>query len=386
MNRCRILVVPGTDWLGGPETRLHRIFEDNLKKGFDVEVFHLPVSGRQCRKTSLSIHRPFCLASRGSTGLFHLLNTIPIWISLVRRIAVKKPHVLVTTNPIAVIPIALMKGGLGTKLVVDYADDLSGLAVQYAPRFVSSPLAKLVGGIVRYVLRSADRVIASSRRLQVRANQLSCQQVVLITNGVDITLFRGAGSLSHNNSIVGYVGGIYNWSGVEEFISTFPAVSATVPDVEYHIYGSGQSAEQINQLADAHDGVFYHGEIPYKRVPEVMRGFDVGVIPFIKNPLTDSANPIKLFEYWAAGMVVVSRNIDEVRRIGSDGVLCYDTVDELVQCLLSALISGEERTRLLSRSSSMVDDYNWAYLSSMYHLTIRESLGMKIPENTKPAS
>ena len=49
-------------------------------------------------------------------------------------------------------------------------------------------------------------------------------------------------------------------------------------------------------------------------LPAYCRGFDVGMIPFRKSDLTLRANPLKLREYLAAGLPVVSTPLPEVAR------------------------------------------------------------------------
>jgi len=56
------------------------------------------------------------------------------------------------------------------------------------------------------------------------------------------------------------------------------------------------------------------GGRPYEELPAYCRGFDVGLIPFRMNRLTRAVNPIKLREYLAAGLPVVSAPLPEVNR------------------------------------------------------------------------
>jgi len=56
------------------------------------------------------------------------------------------------------------------------------------------------------------------------------------------------------------------------------------------------------------------GQQPYSALPAYCRGFDVGVIPFRMNELTLRVNPLKLREYLAAGLPVVSTPLPEVVR------------------------------------------------------------------------
>ena len=48
------------------------------------------------------------------------------------------------------------------------------------------------------------------------------------------------------------------------------------------------------------------GPISYAEVPETMRAFDVCITPHRVTPFTESLNPIKLWEYLAAGKPIVA--------------------------------------------------------------------------------
>ena len=56
------------------------------------------------------------------------------------------------------------------------------------------------------------------------------------------------------------------------------------------------------------------GQKPYETLPAYCRAFDVGVIPFKIDDLTLKVNPLKLREYLAAGLPVVSSDLPEVRK------------------------------------------------------------------------
>lgn len=51
---------------------------------------------------------------------------------------------------------------------------------------------------------------------------------------------------------------------------------------------------------------------PYSRLPEVMGGLDVALMPFALNSTTQSISPTKTLEYLAAGLPVVSTRVPDV--------------------------------------------------------------------------
>ncbi|MNP64339.1 putative teichuronic acid biosynthesis glycosyltransferase TuaH [compost metagenome] len=52
---------------------------------------------------------------------------------------------------------------------------------------------------------------------------------------------------------------------------------------------------------------------PHHQLPGYLRLLDVCLIPFRLNPLTLATNPIKAYEYLAAGKPVISSNLPECR-------------------------------------------------------------------------
>jgi glycosyltransferase involved in cell wall biosynthesis len=69
----------------------------------------------------------------------------------------------------------------------------------------------------------------------------------------------------------------------------------------------------------------YLGPRPYSQLPGYVRCFDIGWIPFRDNRIARGADPVKLYEYAAAGIPVVSRNLPFVRDLEPPLVYRYDS-------------------------------------------------------------
>jgi glycosyltransferase involved in cell wall biosynthesis len=57
------------------------------------------------------------------------------------------------------------------------------------------------------------------------------------------------------------------------------------------------------------------GERPHEQLPGILRGLDLGLVPFLSSPLIDAVNPVKVYEYWAAGLPVLSTPFAEAQRL-----------------------------------------------------------------------
>jgi hypothetical protein len=49
-------------------------------------------------------------------------------------------------------------------------------------------------------------------------------------------------------------------------------------------------------------------------MPAYLYNFDVCLIPFLKNKVTEAVDPVKLYEYLSSGKPVVARDLYELRR------------------------------------------------------------------------
>jgi hypothetical protein len=77
----------------------------------------------------------------------------------------------------------------------------------------------------------------------------------------------------------------------------------------------GPIAESVTQKVE--ELLQYHSNVvafPVRKQLELipfLQKFDICLIPFIKNPVTDAISPVKLFEYFSAGKPVVTTNLAE---------------------------------------------------------------------------
>ena len=73
----------------------------------------------------------------------------------------------------------------------------------------------------------------------------------------------------------------------------------------------------------------------------------MGLIPFVINELTVSVNPLKLLEYFACGLPVVSADMPEVRRFGRAVEIARDTEGFLAA--IEACLATDSSERRLER-------------------------------------
>jgi len=197
--------------------------------------------------------------------------------------------------------------------------------------------------------RRADLVVTTSRALQDAKAPLN-PNTILVPHGVDYEHFAKA--VTNNlpvpedmkdipHPVLGFFGLIRDWVD----LGLLAGVARLRPDWHIVLIGDADSTVDLAPYRSAAN-MHFLGHRPYADLPAYCRGFDVGLIPFKINELTRAVNPIKLKEYLAAGLPVVSTPLPEVVACaGGDGcdVGLTTTADEFVARVEAALAGGGDR-------------------------------------------
>ena len=165
------------------------------------------------------------------------------------------------------------------------------------------------------LVRRADLVLTSSETLCDERRTLN-SNTHFVTHGVDVLHFGKA--LDERTAIpadlrglrrpvVGFFGLLADWLDFD----LLRAAALARPDLSFVLLG--KEAADLGALRGL-PNVHLLGRKRYEDLPAYCRGFDVGIIPFRRNALTVRANPLKLREYLAAGLPVVSTPLPEVAR------------------------------------------------------------------------
>ena len=88
-------------------------------------------------------------------------------------------------------------------------------------------------------------------------------------------------------------------------------------------------------------------------MPSFCKGFDVALNPFAINDLTLAANPLKVREYLAAGLPVISTDIPEVR------ILDYCRIGEIHADFIRQIEAALNEVRQPKTISDSVKNESW---------------------------
>lgn len=163
------------------------------------------------------------------------------------------------------------------------------------------------------LLKSSDLILYVNHKLMAEDIGPHSRKYY-IGHGVDYDHF--AGSIEDNTSIhsdlaglkrpiVGFFGAIDDYT-VDLKLLKFAAQS--LPDMSFVLIGlSTVDISDITSLPN----VRYMGFRPYSEIPKLGASFDVGIMPWLQNEWIEYCNPVKLKEYLALGIPVVTTPIPQ---------------------------------------------------------------------------
>jgi glycosyltransferase involved in cell wall biosynthesis len=200
---------------------------------------------------------------------------------------------------------AVVAGSLGEDRVFYYCVDEFTAFSGVAPQLVQ---------LEEELIRRADMVIVSADRL-FKSKSDKNPHTVLIRHGVDYNHFRKALDPETKipdeiknlpKPVIGYFGLMAaDWIDIDLMVKTAKHFSG----------GSmvllGKVTTDMSRLT-ALPNVHLLGRKPFESLPAYSKGFDVAINPFPISEVTLNANPLKVREYLAAGLPVVSTKIPEV--------------------------------------------------------------------------
>jgi glycosyltransferase involved in cell wall biosynthesis len=208
-------------------------------------------------------------------------------------------------------------GQFNEKLVCYYVYD------EYSAFTHNARIKALLEQYDRDVARRADVVFASSRA-QYEHRQPFNPHTYFVPNAADFDLFRrGAenGPLPPDirnlpRPVFGFVG----WLGYSLDVSLIVKTASAYSNASIVLVGPDHipptpASHQLHQMPNVH----FLGEKPREQLPDYLRAFDVGLLPFVLEGHMLAAYPLKLHEYLAAGLAVVSTDLTGTGSVQKSG-------------------------------------------------------------------
>jgi glycosyltransferase involved in cell wall biosynthesis len=362
------------------ESRVLREARAARAGGYEVDVLAMRLPGEPSREVvdGCSVHRlPHLTGRRRGVGgaAYEYLGFLALAAGWLLRSSVKPYDVVQIHNP----PDFLFAAGLASRLrgtclvfdVHDFAPELFELHFPRAPQIVHRALRS----IEAWAMRNADLVLTVNDRYAERIARLrgTSSGVEVILNSLDEGLLPdGVGSPDGELRIVTH-GTLNRHYGVEDLVSAFADVQPDVPEARLEIYGDGDAAssirDRIDELGLQAVVSFDPGLLPQDTVLRIVSGASIGVITNRGFARNHAALPVKLLEYVAMGIPVVTSDLRAIRDyFGPDELVFFPPGDcaALAAALREVCRDPERASARAVRARARYEAYRWETQAARY--------------------
>lgn len=268
-----------------------------------------------------------------------------------------KPDIVITSNVYWADTLRSMKNkNPGLKIIYDCNDN--PMAFPNTPAFKLSYFLKTVSIV------DAITIPHSSYKDIIPIEQQ--EKIKIISNGVDYDMFQANNPIPEaiseiEHPIIMYVGAIY---GRFDFVLV-GQIAQTL--IDHQIVLIGPVSDDVYPLLDKllrYENVKHIPPIPHDEIINYINPADVCIIPFVKNRLTASVLPNKLFEYTAAGKTCIMTNFNEFLQEFKNFAHISESPEDFIQKIKRGIRNPID-PKLLKQFAI---EYDWKNLSKKFRI------------------
>ena len=283
-----------------------------LLKDFRTKLFSVEADSFE-KPYQIEIEKPKCIPVEPFRLLYDLVNhkTLKNIQEKISDFSSCENAVLVIGKP-SRFALRVLDSVLFCKTVFDVMDDF--------PHFFKGISAKSMEVLHRNVIKKVDICFFSSHNLQSKYRDIanSCE---LVLNACDKEFNFACKNFDKKkltgSRVFGYVGSVAEWFDWSVVIK----LAQDNPDDHIIIVGPNYSP----CIPDLPNNIEIRKAVQHSEIPELLSSFNYALIPFKINGLTDSVDPVKYYEYIAAGLPVISTGFGEMKhRISQDKAVTFE--------------------------------------------------------------
>jgi glycosyltransferase involved in cell wall biosynthesis len=218
-------------------------------------------------------------------------------------------------------------------------------------------LRSVTFSLEKWVYSRVDKILTLSPKLSDYVIRMGAdrRKVELLRIGVDMKKFnpnvdadelRGKLCIAQDDKVIVYVGTLFEFSGLDLYLSRFPAVLKEFPEAKLVIVGGGALFERLKELVvdlKITENVILTGFQPFDMMPQYINLADICINPFIVNTTTRDIIPGKIIQYLACAKPVLATPLPGMVSLfsGPERGVVYSNNDEFATNTVRLLKDSE---------------------------------------------
>ena len=306
-------------------------------------------------------------------------------ILLVKIMKCNRPDVIYARqNYLGIFPIMLSR-----IFGIPYFLELNGLTKRAEKRPGNVKLW-MKGFLERMCVMLGSVIITPSKTLKrriIKRYRVRSKKIYVVPNGANTELFcpndnsaalQGTLGFSATDFVVGFVGSMGEWQGVEVIKNAIPLTLLKDKEIRFLIVGDyikdsnygrmkegfGEGQKDIWRFIESNSlkyNVVYHNYVPYEESAQYMNICDVLVAPYTKSYLeVGGGSPMKLYAYLACGKPVIISDLgdftdaDMLKRARAAVLIAPDDSRALAKAIMKLRRNSELLTEVGKRARDFV--------------------------------
>jgi teichuronic acid biosynthesis glycosyltransferase TuaH len=212
------------------------------------------------------------------------------------------------------------------------------------------------------IIQNANLIICTSKQLYTQIKSQN-SNTYFVPNAADITISSKALKMETPiweklipipKPIIGYFGNIerrIDYSLLKDVVSLHANKS--------FVFVGPQEKEFIPEWFFNTPNIYITGGVPYALMPQVVKGFNVALLPFKKDEVSNTIFPLKLFEYLGAGKPVVAINFNEDLQTFTHNTVVYCTTAKSFANAIDIALEEENSTEKIVERTQVAANNTW---------------------------
>lgn len=215
----------------------------------------------------------------------------------------------------------------------------------------------------------ADGVASVSHRLVGLRQKQGAKRSIFVPNGVDYDLFSQAQIRQPHPPTLIFMGKLDKAWGADLPIQALPIIRNILPDIRYILLGEGPEEGNLHALVTRlglEDCVAFYGWQEYSSLPVYLAQADLGVATYRDYEFVRFSRPLKIIEYMAAGLPVISTHIEgEIQNTLEDsqaGEMVDFSPEAFARTSLDIFSNQQKYQRYCKNAISYASKMDWDWL------------------------
>ena len=214
-------------------------------------------------------------------------------------------------------------------------------------------------------LNKSSKILVANNETKEIVNEfydVSPEKIEIMPNGIDTKIFHT--NVVKKSKMILFSGVMYNHRGIDVLLNAAPTVIKKIPEVKFVLLGDGPELDNLKKIAEnlkIEKNIEFKGWIKRDEVMNYLADASIAIGPLRSTTVTKNALPIKVLEYMASSLPILSQKNTLANDVLVDDENGYSVTDpeDLATKIIHILENNEKRIKMGIKSYEMSLKFDW---------------------------